>query len=246
MGRRSFQTYEDTEPRESRPSVRAVRSFSREDLAEENGQGEPEPLLQSFDIELMALCARFGLEAWAASDGDMGLRSFGSAVEQWLNNSEFQEEVAEQPEIHAIRLVTNLLIIVGAAVRLPQCAPVTDAPRATDLVSAARQSIGWLAGPLPSFPASIQAMQRMVAVRGWSKLTRLQQALAESLLALFLETLAVTQLVSSPLVRAKTLLLTSEAWLEVLRLAVLPSGFDERLLRATSWYLETYIRSQRG
>jgi hypothetical protein len=246
MGRRSFETYEDVDIRESRSSLRSMRTLDTGHSGEEEDDEEPEPPLKSFDAELLGLCTRFGLEAWAASDSDMGLRSFGLAVQQWLENAETAREGTSQSGIDAIRLVTNLLIIVGAVVRLPQCAGTCEPPRAAETVSAARRSIGWLAGPLSSFPASVQAMKRLTTVRGWRKLSPLQQALAESLLELYLDTLAVLRRISTPSVRAKTLLLTTEAWLEVLRLSVLPVGFDERLLRATSWYLETYVTSHRG
>lgn len=43
---------------------------------------------------------------------------------------------------------------------------------------------------------------------------------------------------------ANVLLTTADAWLTMLNLQALPSGFDERLLRATSWYLESYSSSQ--
>jgi hypothetical protein len=79
-------------------------------------------------------------------------------------------------------------------------------------------------------------MERLVRVRGWSRLTPAQQSLAESLLGLYLEMLAATTTEPAP----PTILCAAEARLVVLHLQALPPGFDERLLRAVSWYLETY------
>jgi hypothetical protein len=246
MGRRSFQSIDSAELRESRPNVRALRLSAKQELLEDEEAEEDEPLCQSFDAALIAVCAHFGLEAWATLEDEHGLRSFGIAVAQWLEVSESRRASVSDSQLDAIRMLTNLLIIVGAAVHLPQCSEIRDSCRSAVTISAARRSIGSLTGLLPPFPGSAQAMKRLIQVRGWRKLTHHQQALAESMLELFLDTLALTQLSENSAVRARVLLATAEAWLEVLHSAVLPPGFDERLLRATSWYLETYVRSQRA
>jgi hypothetical protein len=218
-----------------------MRAVTLTDSSEDDEPEESDLLLQPFEAALMALCARFGLEQWAESSGDHGLRSFGSVVAHWLELPD-----PELVELNSIRLVANLLIIVGAAVRPPQRLAAGDPRRASEAVLAAHHAISSLAGPLPSIQGSAQATKRLVRVRGWTKLSRPQQVLTESMLELYLETVAALQALPSPGIGARALLASAGAWLEVLHIAALPVGFDERLLRATSWYLETFLRSRSG
>lgn len=199
----------------------------------------PPPCHEVLPEALLALCNRFGLEPWASARDDRGLWAFSSALAQWLERPRTAAQPGRCYESEVVRFLTNLFIILGAVIRpLPE-RPAGAERQAAAAVQAARQLLAARCGLVPPFPGAGRAMQRLVRVRGWSRLSTGEQTLAEALLSLYLETLAVTN--GEP--DAAVLLAASEAWLAVLHLRALPAGFDERLLRATSWYLETYTGS---
>jgi hypothetical protein len=227
---------------DERPRSRAARVALR--VADQ--PAEPEETETAVALEpaalpdaLLALCQRFGLEPWAGARDDRGVWAFGRALAQWLARPPAEQRTETEAAAETVRLVTNLLIVVGAVTRPPQRAAPGACGQAMAAVGAARRAVASYDGPVASFPAAARAMQRLVRVRGWMRLTQPQQLLAEAMLGLYLESLAA--LAAAP--RAGVLLTLSEAWLSVLQTLALPAGFDERILRATSWYLETYLSS---
>jgi hypothetical protein len=234
--RRILDDIDDEQP--ARRLVRAVRTTIEldtvEDLPAADARSGPE-----FADALIELCSRFGLEPWAAGRDEAGLWAFASSIESWLCQSAAERPDSLELRLEAIRLLTNLLIVLGAVTRAPQEASPDGLRIGADSLARARTNLAAVVGPIPSFPGAGRAMQRLVRVRGWQRLASLQQSLAESLLGLYLEALAAISAVSD----ARSLLITAEAWLCVLQTRALPDGFDERILRATSWYLETYAAS---
>ncbi len=236
--------YDDIEGAQQRPRPRTARAVPH-DIEE---PAEPEESLSGFDVQpaafadaLLSLCQRFGLEPWAAEYDDRGIWAFGCALAQWLGRPPAERGPRAAAAAETVRLVTNLLIVIGAVTRPQQNAPGACA-QAMGAVTAARQAIASYHGPVASFPAAARAMQRLVRVRGWARLNQAQQLLAEVMLGLYLESLAALDAAPS----AGVLLTLTEAWLSVLHTLALPSGFDERILRAMSWYLETYLSSAPG
>jgi hypothetical protein len=236
--------FDELERVEERPRPRAGRIAVREaeppyppDEPDETAAGDVQP--SALPDALLALCHRFGLEAWASGRDDRGVWAFGRALAHWLSRPTGAPRAEADPAAETVRMVTNLLIIIGAVTRPPERAGAAACQQAMAAVAAARHAIATGRGPVASFPAAARAMQRLVRVRGWARLSPQQQLLAEAMLELYLESLAAID--ASP--SAGVLLALAEAWLSVLHTLALPAGFDERILRATSWYLETYLSS---
>jgi hypothetical protein len=234
--------FDELDHNDERQRFRAARVQVREE--DEAGEAEaalaaPELLTADLPDALLALCHRFRLEAWASNRDDRGLWAFGLALAQWLEQPANGQRQDPTTLMECVRLVTNLLIIIGAVTRPPQQAAPSAIRQATGAVATARHAIASGQGPIASFPGAARATERLVRVRGWARLTPAQQALAEAMLGLYLESLAL--MATSP--GTAVLLTLTEAWLSVLHALALPPGFDERLLRATSWYLETYLGS---
>jgi hypothetical protein len=239
MTMRRRRAFEEFDRDDDRPKLRPVRAALDDDSLEDRPETAELSCLPVPEA-LVSLCSRFGLEPWASSRDEEGLWGFGSALAGWLQRSPAERPPGTEFQLETIHLLTNLLIILGAVIRLPAERPRAACAQALATVAAARRSIASRLGPVASFPGAARAMERLVRVRGWDRLTPSEQTLAEALLDLYLETLAATIKEPEP----EIVLASSEAWLTVLHLKALPSGFDERLLRATSWYLESYASSR--
>jgi hypothetical protein len=237
MKRRRFPNEWDAE-QDERHRMRPVRLVEEQDEVEEPLAG-PAASCDSLPNALLGLCSRFRLEPWAAARDDTGLWGFASAFADWLEHAAGQRPSPVELKAEAVRLLTNLLIILGAVTRLPSIPATSSIAQAAEAIAAARKTNASGLGPISSFPGAGRAMERLIRVRGWDRLGQEQQALGEGLLALYLETLAALAADPDP----GPVLVTSEAWLTVLHAQALPAGFDERMLRATSWYLETYLSS---
>ncbi|HTE84304.1 MAG TPA: hypothetical protein VK821_06200 [Dehalococcoidia bacterium] len=211
-----------------------------DDSSSEQVRASPDREAQPLGEAFLSLCNRFGLQPWATARDGHGLWAFGAALTSWLQQPESERSTGSELQLESIRLVTTLLIIVGAVIRPASGRPTSACKQALDAVAAARRTIASQMGPVASFPRTARVMERLVRVRGWRKLTVAEQTLAEALLDLYLETLAATIKEAG----AEILLATSEAWLTILHTQALPVGFDERLLRATSWYLDSYVSSR--
>lgn len=242
--RRTLDDLDNSDFQQPRSRGRALRVVAEDDGNFEEPAAEAITGTQSLSESLVSLCGRFGLEPWAASDDGHGLRAFGSALTEWLDQPDIERPASQEFQLEAIRLLTNLLIIVGAAIQPAVQAEPSACQRSLEAVVAARRSVVSLIGPVACSPGSARAMERLVRVRGWNRLTAAQQTLAESLLDLYLETLAAMLVAASNTLTTNVLLATADAWLTTLHLQALPLGFDERVLRATSWYLESYTSSQ--
>jgi hypothetical protein len=241
--RRPFDQSDEADLEAARSRSRSLRVISDGD-SDNDGEALPAEETEPLGDVLVSLCSRFGLEAWASSDEGHGLRAFGAAVAEWLDEGRTDHPILVEFQLESIRLLTNLLVIVGAAIRVPKGLERGASDRARSAVTSARRLIASQLGPVPSSPGSARAMERLVRVRGWNKLAPAGQAVAESLLELYLETLAAMLVTPDQTTIKEVLLATCEAWLSVLHSQALPAGFDERLLRATSWYLESYTTSR--
>jgi hypothetical protein len=233
---RRHRATESLDERRDRSRPRWTQTAADED---ESGQEQAVPESVARDglpAALLSLCGRFGLEPWAGERDDRGLWAFGLLLADWLEKAGDSADAGAELELGTIRLLTNLFIILGAVIRPPAEVPADAPERSAAAVAAARRRLALRYELLPPFPGAARAVRRLVRVRGWNKLSQDQQAIAESLLALYLETLAATLHEPSP----ATLLTAAEAWLTVIHVQGLPRGFDEHLLRATCWYLETY------
>lgn len=236
MGRRT--RGDDLEER--RPRLRARPSQWDEAAGEdEREQNEPE-LLAPLDLPeaLLALCARHGLEPWAAQQDERGIWGFATVLGQWLARRAATDETQPDLELQVIRLATNLFVLLGAVIKPLPASPLRAEEQALAAVSTARRRLTARRGLLPPFRGCGRAMRRLTRVRGWPRLSAAQQSLAEALLALYLETLAALLAEPDP----EAVLAASEAWLSVIYLGALPRSFDEHLLRATAWYLENLPR----
>jgi hypothetical protein len=238
MTMRRRRLVEEIDDEDERSRLRTVRAPAdgRSDSDEELSASATATSLP-FGDALTALCGRFGLEPWASARDERGLWGFGEALQTWIERPAPERGTERDTQLE---VVTNLLIIVGAAIRPSPETAVSGCQTALGAVTAARRTIAALAGPTASFPGAARAMQRLVNVRGWRKLAPPQQAVAEAMLDLYLETLCAS--VEAP--DAETLLAVSHAWLTVLHLQSLPTGFDEHMLRSVSWYLESYLSSR--
>jgi hypothetical protein len=230
---RELETLDDRRER-SRP--RWIQSAEEEDETERGSSASDSVGREDLPGALLSLCGRFGLEPWASAHDDRGLWAFAMLLADWLGEAVEAGEADPELELGAIRLLTNLFVILGAVIRpLPE-PPADAAGRSTAAIATARRRLALRYELLPPFPGAARAMQRLVRIRGWRKLSQDEQAIAESLLSLYLETLTATLHDPAP----GTLLTAAEAWLTVIHLQGLPRGFDEHLLRATCWYLESY------
>jgi hypothetical protein len=225
----------ELEDRPARPRAKLSRLLPTEeqtDTEDDAAVSEPPDLPEA----LLTLCSRFEIEPWAAERDERGVWGFAVALSGWIERRAVSFATGAEAEIETIRLLTNLFIILGAVIRPLPMRPITAEIQACAAIAEARRRAGGRHGLVASFPGAGRAMQRLVKVRGWTRLSATQQSLAEALLGLYLETLGAA--LAEP--AADLLLAASEAWLTVIRLQALPPGFDERLLRATSWYLESF------
>jgi hypothetical protein len=113
--RRSF---DDMDEGVERIRTRTARLLPQED-DDETSVIVPSPQAIDLSESLLSLCGRFGLEPWAAARDDRGLWAFGCALAQWIERSRIEPPAAVDFQLETIRLLTNLLIILGAVVRPP-------------------------------------------------------------------------------------------------------------------------------
>jgi len=237
MRRRQY--LDDLGELDERPRIRSPRALLQEECVQDE---DTSPVADGDRLagSLAALCSRFGLEAWASPRDERGLWGFGDALSDWLRRAAAERRTGSTFQLEAIRLLTNLLVILGAVIHTPPDGPSDACQLSLTALNTARRLTASNLGPVASFPGAARAMERIVRVRGWSRLTMPQQTVAEALLDLYLETLSATVREPAP----EAILTASDAWLTVLHLRALPVGFDERLLRAASWYLDSFVSSR--
>ncbi|MGI8554123.1 MAG: hypothetical protein ACR2PL_25555 [Dehalococcoidia bacterium] len=236
MGRRTrvIDHEEMPDARPARPRVRLDRWADNDDPGLADSRREP-LTANALPDALLGLCRDWGLEAWAGERDERGIWGFACFLARWLEHRAAVAQAEADLELQVIRLATNLFVILGAVIKPLPARPLAAIEQASTAVAEARQRLAAQNGPIASFPGSGRAMRRLTRVRGWSRLSPAEQTLAEMLLSLYLETLASLLVEPDP----GLLLAASGAWLAVVRLQALPRSFDEHLLRATAWYLET-------